>query len=164
LANLKLTELQIASYNGRKIIVNHTACFITHCGCVSCLLLSCVKETRPETGTGFVKVRIFLFDLKLTVLQTVNYNGSKMISNHKICVILYCRSVKQWGCSAYNSAQPMPMPMKLCQVKVYMYVSLSLEFESSIDILFPNLEAVSFPMQIALWRVHYRMLMQLDIL
>ena len=42
------------------------------------------------------------------------------------------------------------MPMKLWESKVYMYVSLSLEFEGTVQILFPNLEALHFPIEIAL--------------
>ena len=47
------------------------------------------------------------------------------------------------------------MPMKLWESKVYMCISLTLEFESSLRILFPNLEAVHFPIEIVLVAVFY---------
>ena len=65
------------------------------------------------------------------------------------------RSVKQWGGSAHGSAQTTPMPMKLWGPKVHMCISLTLEFEGSLRTLFPNLEAVHLPIEIALVTVFY---------
>ena len=46
---------------------------------------------------------------------------------------------------------------------VDMHISLSLEFQIDSLNQFPNLETIYFPMQIALWLVHCRTLVQRDI-
>ena len=57
-----------------------------------------------------------------------------------------------------------PQATKLWDMLVDMHISLSLGFHSDSLNQFPNLETIYFPMQIALWLVHCRTLVQLDIL